>query len=154
MLFRRCPYGLENHRLWGLAFVVMIQVGALEKIQMALYDKRKFNLTRARYENEVLFSLGDEFRELQSSLSTSAATDPAARHLPLSPEAYFCKALLGIAPLTALPSLLEQSHFLSSVPVFALGKAMKVARSICRDRGGGGGKSLVREGFANLTAGD
>ena len=141
----------------GLAFVVMIPTGALEKIQMALFDKRKFN-DKSTTKTKYFFSLGDEFPELQTSLSTSVAIDPAAhegaRYLSLSPEAYFCKALLGIAPLTALPSLLEQSHFLSSVPVFALGKAMKVARSICRDRGGGGGKSLVREGFANLTAGD
>jgi hypothetical protein len=150
--FQKVPIWARKPSSLGLAFVVMIPTGALETIQKALHDKRKFNVDESATKVKYCFSLGDKFPELESNLSMIAANDRAvpgtARNLSLSPEAHFCKALLGLTPLPASPSLFEQSHLLSSVPALALGEAMKVARILCRDRGGGGG------GFANLTADD
>ena len=71
--FQKVPIWARKPSSLGLAFVVMIPTGALETIQKALHDKRKFNVDESATKVKYCFSLGDKFPELESNLSMIAA---------------------------------------------------------------------------------
>jgi hypothetical protein len=114
--FQEVPIWARKPSSLGLAFVVMIPTGALETIQKALHDKRKFNIDKSATKAKYCFSLGDKFPELESNLSMIAANDPAvpetARNLSLSPEAHFCKALDSLRLRLHRPSLSSLTSYL------------------------------------------
>ena len=71
--FQNVPIWARKPSSLGLAFVVIIPTRALETIQKALHDKRKFNVDKSATKVKYCFSLGDKFPELESNLSMIAA---------------------------------------------------------------------------------